>query len=461
MPYTFHNDIPYVAAASTVGYNSPAYSEKTIHQLWFSRRFAPNQTTVDGKRVEIVSTGLPNWHSGPDVFNAMVKIDGLLWAGNVEFHVRASDWYRHNHHTDSAYDSVVLHVILYDDAVVKTSKGLTVEQMVLESSHLQRIVASATDNTDITTDSMTNKNNASLLRCVNLLPQMDTCRLNIWLEQLMVQRLERKTTDIDRLLKNTMNDWDEAFYVTLMRNLGFSTNADAFEMLARRLPLKVLCHHRNDLMQLEALLFGVAGMLEEATDEYSSQLQREYQFLQHKFSLNTMDASAFKHLRMRPGNFPEVRLAQMAQILYHHDRLFSELKDAPDNKAIAKTLRCGVSDYWTTHYRFGVESPKSGKMLSVSSVQNVVINTLVPFLFCYGKHYRKDELCDKVFDILASLPAEKNSVVEHFVEAGVTVEHAGHSQAVIELFRSYCEKNECHRCEVGQKFFTIKPSDSN
>ncbi|MCQ2384422.1 MAG: DUF2851 family protein [Paludibacteraceae bacterium] len=417
----------------------PPQSERLMHYLWFGRHFAPQLTTTTGKTVEVLSTGLPNTHAGPDVFNAMVKIGGLVWAGNVEFHVSASDWWRHRHHHDHAYDSVILHVVLHDDDTVRTAMGLEVEQMILPYSPQQEAHFTAMSNEPTT------------LRCGEHLRQLDHCRLTIALEQLMVRRLERKTADIDRLLGQTMNDWDEVFYVMLMRNFGFSTNADAFEALARSLPLKTILKHRDDIEMLEAFLFGQASMLHEPQDDYSRQLRRNYDFLRTKFSLVAVEASRFKHLRMRPGNFPEIRLAQMAQLLHAHDRLFSALLGAPDLKALYRLLDTTVSPYWLTHYRFGAESVSRNKRLSKTSMDNIVINTIVPFLICYGRHTRQEQLCERALELLTTLPAEKNSVVERFATLGIQPEHAGHSQALIELYRSCCEAGDCCRCPVTPK----------
>lgn len=415
-----------------------AQSEQLMHYLWFGRHFAPTLATTTGKRVEVINTGRPNTHAGPDVFYAVVKIDDVTWAGNVEFHVCASDWWRHQHHVDHAYDSVILHVVLHDDDTVLTARGEPVEQMVLHYGQQHESTFSA-----MTPEQQT-------LRCGQQLRQLDRCRLTIALEQLMVRRLERKTADIDRLLAATMNDWDEAFYIMLMRNFGFSTNADAFEALAKSLPLKTILKHRDDIEMLEAFLFGQASMLNDPQDDYSRQLQRNYTFLRTKFSLQPVEAERFKHLRMRPSNFPEIRLAQMAQLLKTHDRLFSSLMGAADLKALYRLLECTVSPYWLRHYRFGAESVERNKRLSRSSMDNIAVNTIVPFLFCYGRHFRQEALCNHALELLTTLPAEKNSVVDRFVDLGIEPEHAGHSQALIELYRTFCEGNACCRCPVRQ-----------
>ncbi|MDO4190388.1 MAG: DUF2851 family protein [Bacteroidales bacterium] len=419
--------------------SEPACSEQLMHYLWFGRHFNPCLHTTTGKTVEVLSTGQPNHHAGPDVFNALLKIDGIVWAGNVEFHVYASDWWRHMHQLDHAYDSVILHVVLYDDDTVMTASGLTVEQLVLTHSASQE---NAYTNMD--------SNLSSCLPCRQSLPIYDRNKLVIWLEQLMIRRLERKIDTIENLLRDTMNDWDEAFYIMLMRNLGFSTNADAFEALARSLPLKTIFKHRDGIEMLEAFLFGQASMLDAPQDIYSAQLQRNYQFLRVKFSLTPIENSRFKYLRMRPCNFPEVRLAQMAQLLYQHDRLFTKFLSCANTKAIYHLFDCTVSDYWKTHYRFGKESVNRNKNISKSSVDNIIINTVVPFMFCYGKHYQQESLCERAVELLTSLPAEKNNIVKQFTDLGVAVEHAGHSQAVIEVYRSFCESHQCHLCAVGK-----------
>ena len=291
------------------------------------------------------------------------------------------------------------------------------------------------------------------LPCAGYIPQIESFHITSWLGALLSERLERKTADVFRLLDQYENDWNEVFYITLTRNFGFGVNNDIFERLAKSLPLRYIQKQRSSHSQIEALLFGQAGMLEEPGDcHYYRLLQREYRFLRHKFGLTPLDSSQFKSLRTRPVNFPYLKLAQRASIWVQYDTLFSVILDAGNVGQIKQCFRVRPSGYWETHYHFRSVSAKKDKPVGENSLCILLINTVVPVMFAYGVRNKCPEYCERAIRILETLPPEKNTVVTGFASAGIKVCHAGDSQALIQLKREYCEKKKCLYCRIGFRY---------
>ena len=348
--------------------------EQLLHYVWKHRLFAlkPQQTT-DGKAVEIIDPGLQNIHAGPDFFNAKIKIDGVLWVGNVEIHQQASDWFKHNHHQDPAYDSVILHVASQIDAAPARTNGEPIPQMELRyPSYLA-------------------SNYERLLRedrypaCHELIPQLSPFFLHSWLSSLQIERFEAKAGQILQRLEACNRDWENAFFITLARNFGFGVNADTFELWAKSVPLGAVNKHRDNLFQIEAIFFGQAGLLEELpVDAYTESMMKEYKYLRHKFELTPSSECHWRFLRMRPGNFPHIRIAQLACLYHRSQGLLSQLMEMETLKQARDLLRGGTSEYWLTHYTFGEISPSHPKTLSNSSIDLLIINTVIPFLYAYG-----------------------------------------------------------------------------
>lgn len=413
--------------------------EQFLHYVWFGKHFAPAQTTTTGLPVEIIDTGQRNTDAGPDVFNAKVKIDGTLWAGNVEFHRRSSDWIRHGHSGNRSYNSVILHVVYEADTEITRHDGQPIPQVELKFA------------SELTAAYQKLLHDNRFVRCtdtLNLVPEVET---TAWLERLLYERLEQKTQAIDTLLQQTTNDWDEAFYIVLARNFGFSTNALAFELLAKSLPLNVIGKHRSDPIQIEALLFGQAGMLEtEARDDYQARLQHEYRFLKSKFGLKPIDASLWKFLRLRPANFPTIRLSQFGNLAFRSHRLFSQIVETDNEEKLRTLFRCEPSNYWTTHYRFGETTTEHPKKLSQASIDALLINSVVPFLFCYGQRRNDTSMQQRALDLLTTLPAEHNHIVEGFAACGLAAANAADTQALIQLKRGYCDTRDCLRCRFAK-----------
>ena len=416
--------------------------EHLLQFVWKHKLFplTPLHTT-QGQTVEVIDPGLPNPDAGPDFFNAKIKIDGILWVGNVEIHVHASDWKRHHHHQDRAYDSVILHVASDIDAETFRTDGTPIPQMelhyppylldnyreLIETSHYPA--------------------------CYRLIPRLPKLLLHSWLSSLQTERFEQKTQRIQAQLTQSKGDWEQAFFLTLARNFGFGLNGDVFERWGKSIPLRALDKHRDNLFQIEALFFGQAGLLEEEiADDYYQQLQKEYLYLAHKFSLQRMEAATWRFLRTRPGNFPHVRIAQLAWLFYKENALLSRLLEAPDADAVRKILSARTSEYWETHYMFGEPSARRTKSLSASTQDLLIINTVCPFLFAYGRHRADETMPQRALAFLETLKPENNYIVRQWLQCGLEVENAGDSQALIQLKKMYCDARKCLYCRIGYEY---------
>lgn len=421
--------------------------ERLLHYVWKYRLYSPTSlVTTCGMPVEVIDPGLPNADAGPDFFNAKVKLDGTLWAGSVEIHDRASDWMLHKHDTNKAYDSVILHLTGLNDREVCRTNGEPIPQLVLAVPEAVRQNMEWLLHRDVA------------IPCLHQLHEVDALHLSHWMDALLSERLERKTQDIFRLLEQTDNDWNEVFYITLTRNFGFGVNGDAFERLAKSLPLRYIRKQRGSSSQVEALFFGQAGLLDDEVDcHYYRLLQREYRFLSHKFQLTPLDGSLFRSLRLRPGNLPHLKLAQLAALWMQHDTLFSAILEARTPGDVKAFFRVPPSDYWLTHYHFRATSAAMQKPLGESAILILLINTIVPMLFAYGQRNKLPEFCERATRLLERIPPEQNTIVSAFAQAGVPIQHAGDSQSLIQLKREYCEKKRCLFCRIG--FRLIKRSN--
>lgn len=421
--------------------------ERLLQYVWKYKMFpASSLTTTSGQHVSILDTGVQNTDAGPDFFNAKIIIDDKEWAGNVEVHLHASDWIKHGHDKDRRYDSVILHVVSNPDMAIRRTNGEIIPQLLLTVPlHIQ---ANYTYLLERERD----------IACFDQIALLDPFHLIQWQTALLSERLERKTNDIFTLLQHYMGDWNEVFYITLCRNFGFGVNSNAFELLAKSLPLKYLQKHRNNIMQVEALLFGQAGMLDEVNkDAYYKALQHEYLFLKHKFSLQPMDEILYRNLRIRPANFPHLKVAQLAALWSKYDTFFSEVLDVSNNpERLLALFRIQPSPYWEKHYNFNTLSVNKQAMIGSSALNILLINTVVPMLFAYGTRNKLPEYTERALQIIESLPPEVNSIVTSFRQAGMPVRHAGDSQALIQLKRVYCENKKCLYCRIGFKLLQKK-----
>lgn len=406
------------------------------HRLWRSE----DMVTNTGKKVRVVDPGLLNTDAGPDFFNAKIEIDGHMWVGNVEMHYRATDWKRHRHDSDKAYDSVILHVVAKDDAPVRRTNGELIPQLVLEVSP------------------QFNADYASLVGatievpCATKIKQVPHLTIVEWVEGLAFERLHGKVERIHQLLDSFNGSWEDVCYVTLARNFGFGINNDAFERLARRTPLRLLGKHSDSVLQIEALLFGQAGMLDAqkpGMDSYYNQLCTEYAFLSNKFQLTPMEKESWKLFRIRPQNFPYRRIAMLAQFIEGGFRMMNRILEAEGEKEMRALFEVELSGYWTKHYTFGKPNERATATLSRSSIDIILINTVAPLLYAYGELTGNYEMTDKAIKLLEDLRAESNSIVSHFVAYGIDCPDALTSQALVQLKREYCDARKCIYCKIG------------
>jgi hypothetical protein len=414
--------------------------ERLLHYVWKHKLYAPETlVTTEGLPVSVIDAGIWNTNAGPDFFNAKIKIGDMMWAGCVEIHDKASDWIRHCHDKDKAYDSVVLHLTTVHDMTVYRTTGEPIPQALLPVPETVRKNIDWLIYRDVS------------IPCLSRIKEIEPVQLSSWVSALLSERLERKTKDILHLVEEYDGDWNEVFYIILSRSFGFGVNNDAFERLARSLPFRYILKQRGSSSQIEAMLFGQAGMLEEETStcHYYRLLQQEYKFLRHKFGLQPLDSSLFKNLRMRPSNFPHVKLAQLAALWYHYDALFPLIRDEENLEQIKKLFCIHPSDYWTTHYHFLRTSPAAEKLLGANALHILLINVVIPMLFAFGQKNNQPEYNERAIRFLESIPAEKNTIVSTFCNAGMPAQHAGDSQALIQLKREYCEKKKCLYCRIG------------
>ena len=423
-------------------------NEQFLAYLWFQHLCNTTQCTADGQSVEIIDFGHQNPHAGPDVFNAKIKINGTLWAGNVEFHNHASDWYQHNHQTDARYDSVILHVVNDIDAQVCRTNGTPIPQLVLQfpDTILQRY--------------HTLQTTPDAIRCAAAFSRFEPVRMSAWMDRLLVERLEQKTEQITRLLERTNNSWEDTFYILLARQFGFSVNADSFEQLALSLPNNILARHRNREVQIEALLFGQSGLLQEPVDEYSRILLREYRMLKSKYRLKPMSPTRWRWLRMRPANFPTIRLAQLAALILASHALFSQILETENIKQLYALFDHPASAYWQTHYNFGQALQRPILRMSNNTLNLIIINVVVPMLFAYGYYRNQEPLQRRAMFFLEQLPPESNSLIAPLVALGAPCRSAYESQALLQLRRYYCNENRCLQCRIGNRLLATSPEVS-
>lgn len=406
------------------------------HRLWRSEDMATNT----GKKVRVVDPGLLNTDAGPDFFNAKIEIDGHMWVGNVEMHYRATDWKRHHHDSDKAYDSVILHVVAKDDAPVRRTNGELIPQLVLEVSPQFNADYASLVGTTIE------------VPCATKIKQVPHLTIVEWVEGLAFERLHGKVERIHQLLDSFNGSWEDVCYVTLARNFGFGINNDAFERLARRTPLRLLGKHSDSVLQIEALLFGQAGMLDAqkpGMDSYYNQLCTEYAFLSNKFQLTPMEKESWKLFRIRPQNFPYRRIAMLAKFIEGGFRMMNRILEAEGEKEMRALFEVELSGYWTKHYTFGKPNERATATLSRSSIDIILINTVAPLLYAYGELTGNYEMTDKAIKLLEDLRAESNSIVSHFVAYGIDCPDALTSQALVQLKREYCDARKCIYCKIG------------
>jgi hypothetical protein len=419
----------------------PGMKEEFISYLWKNKLLFPeNLQTTEGDQVQILQPGQENRDAGPDFFAARIRIGETLWVGNVEIHTRSSLWNQHGHQTDAAYDNIILHVVFEHDKEVKNSRGGQMPVLEVRGRFDSRLLENYQQL----------QASRAWVPCEKHIGQVDHMMLNNWLNRLLVERLERKSVDVLHFLEYFGNNWDQTFYFLLARNFGFKVNAGPFGLLAQRTPHKLLVRNSNNLTTLEAILFGQAGLLsEKQQDIYPRTLLAEYRHQQKMHDLKPVDSKLWKFARLRPGNFPSLRIAQFAMLMHQSGHLFRNITETKNPGDIHQQFRVKASPYWDEHYVFGKAAAKKPKYLGKEAINNIVINTVAPVLFIYGRLSMRQELCDKALSLLHETPAENNAMLRNWKTIGVSAQHAADSQALIELKKNYCTPKKCLQCPIG------------
>ena len=415
-------------------------SEDFLHFIWKQQAYTNACRTESGKTFEIIHPGEHNQDAGPDFFNARIKINGTIWAGNIEIHTKSSEWNNHKHQTDPAYNNVILHVVAEHDKEIQTENKRQPETWVMKypeeygKAWIELLQS------------------MRWIACEHLIHKVRPLDILMWMQTLAVERLEHKTAEIKADLRQGETDPDTLFFRTLSRFFGFNTNQIPFDMLGKSLKWQQIARHRNNLTRIEALLFGQAGFLAgELKDDYYNTLKREYKLLRTKFSLQPIDAQLWKFSRMRPGNFPAIRISQLSVLLYKNERFFSRILEAESLPDLEKLLETECSAYWQNHYRFGSETETKRKRLGKASKEILLINAVIPMLFLYGDIKNQQKYKDKAIHFLEDIKAENNTIIRKWSNLGIEPENALESQSLIHLKKHYCNPKKCLTCRIGQQ----------
>ncbi|TJY36380.1 DUF2851 family protein [Pontimicrobium aquaticum] len=415
--------------------------EDFLHYIWQYKKFNTLQlATTQNESLIIESVGTHNHNTGPDFFNAKLIIAKQLWAGNVEIHVNASDWYVHNHENDANYDNVILHVVWEHDTDIYRK-----DQTVIPTLELKQYISKEAL---LSFDKLFAKKQ-SWINCENDFALVNDFTIQNWLERLYFERLERKANNIELLLKPCNNSWEEVLFKMLAKNFGLKVNGEAFLSIANSFEFSVLRKQQSKQQSLEALLFGQAGLLETDVQEvYVQELQRVYKFLKTKFQLTNASVLPVQFFRLRPSNFPTIRLSQLASLYHSHSNVFSKIIEAKTVEELYVIFNVKTSSFWETHYTFSKVSKRSVKRLTKSFVNLLIINTIAPLKFSYAKYQGKNN-DDLVMGIIQQLPPEKNSIVNKYNTLKEVSQSALQSQALLQLKNEYCNKNKCLQCAIG------------
>jgi len=419
-------------------------NEAFLHFIWKFQKFTSELETTSGEQVSIYYQGTHNHDAGPDFSEARLKIGDLEWNGQVEIHLKSSDWHHHNHTDDPAYNTVVLHVVWADDRVILREDESTIPTVELKNCVDLELVSNYTKYLAQPSDILCHAH----LSSVNDLTWISN------LDRMLAHRLENKSKRILDFAKATNYDWEETAYRVLGRNFGFSLNSEAFQQLVENLPLKFISKHSSNLMQIEALVFGIGGFLEDPVDSYQEALKEEFDFLRQKYNLNdNLHRTHWKFGKMRPSNFPTVRMAQFSVILFAHQKLFSLFNQVAHVNELKKELAIKPSAYWQEHYDFGKKIKKGSNALGASSFENLTINSVAPLIAAYSVYTDQPALMEKAIGLLEELPPEKNRYTNKWAAFDRPAKSAFDSQAQITLYQDYCSKKNCLTCGIGNWIF--------
>lgn len=421
--------------------------EDFIHYIWKYKKFSfSNIKTSDGEELTILNSGDYLQKEGPDFFNAQIIIADQKWAGNIEIHVKSSDWYLHRHEKDANYNNVILHVVWIHDAPVFRKDNSEIPVFEIKNYVSQDV--------QHTYKELSTKK--SWIYCENQIKNIDSFVLANWQERLFLERLEEKAKPIQELLTETHQDWEAVLFYLLAKNFGLNTNGDAFYKIAKSLTFSLIQKESLEVIYLEALLFGQANLIPaDVEDNYPKELKDWYDYLAIKYKLNKPTLENIQFFQHRPDNFPTIRLAQLA-MLYHLQRnLFSKIISTKNLTEIQSLFDLSVNGYWKTHYNFDKPSPKKGKSLSREFINLLIINTIIPIKFAYAQNQGKESV-EILIDLLATIPAEKNNIIEKFSIFGIKSKNAFQTQALLQLKNNYCNSKKCLNCAIGLDLLKIK-----
>lgn len=421
--------------------------EYFLHYLWKHKLFnVVKLQTTNSEDVQIINSGIHNMNSGPDFFNAQLKINGQLWAGNVEIHIKSSDWYVHNHEQDSAYDNVIIHVVWEDDMPIFRNNNSSLTTLILKNYVNETLLNNYYK--------LFNKKQ-SWINCENDIKNMDTFLLNNWKERLYIERLNNKSTQILSLLKESKNDWEAVLFKMLAKNFGLKVNGDSFMDMSNSFDFSIVRKNQHNIVQLESLFFGQSGMLYKNIEEvYYIELQKEYQFLSKKYSITAIAKDTVKFFRLRPNNFPTIRLSQLANLYVLHQNLFSKLINITVVSDYYDLLKVETSKYWESHYSFTSLSSKRKKVLTKQFIDLLLINTIIPLKFVYQKYIGKLKE-EHILQLIQEIKPEKNSIIDKFNALEISSSNAFESQALLQLKNEYCTKQKCLQCAIGNSLLKV------
>jgi len=415
-------------------------TEDFLHYIWKNRLFRLPLTLISGENVEVLDVGQHNHDSGPDFFNAKIRINKTVWAGNIEVHFKTSDWFMHGHHHDLNYQNIILHVVYHHDVEVPDAEGSNIPTAEIQFP------------LNIYENYSAILQNSEWIPCGTAVRNIDPLIMNLWLDRMLAERMQVKAEDIIKNFRETKGDWKETIYRQLARNFGFKINAMPFDLLSKSIPYKYLEKHHQSLVQLEALVFGQAGFLEESMgDDYYRELKTEYDFLRKKYNLRPVAGHLWRFLRMRPANFPTIRIAQFAAMVSSNPGFPANILELDPEILRGELLALTPSVYWDSHYLFNKPSVKRKKQLGNQAVHNIIINTLIPVYFEYSRQTGKDQFRQKAIGFLETLPPESNNITRGWEESGIHVSNAFYSQSLLQLKNNYCNFKKCLFCQVGNQ----------
>ncbi|MCK0191305.1 DUF2851 family protein [Arenibacter sp. F20364] len=425
--------------------------EDLLHFIWkYKKLQLGNLTGSKNEDIQILDIGSHNLLSGPDFFNAKIQIDGQLWAGTVEMHINSSDWYAHNHELDPNYQNVILHVVWEDDCEVFRADNTVIPTLVLKDYISSTILKEY--------QKLFYHKERSFINCGSEISNISDFVVQNWLEVLYFERLERKTDLVAQLLTTFNNDWERVFFILLSKNFGLKINGEPFYEIANRLPFPVVRKIQGNALQMESLLYGFAGFLDDDTigGNYYDTLKREYAFLKAKYDFSDVPIQKPEFFKLRPSNFPTIRLSQLANLYTVHQSLFSKVINAKSVEEIYLVFNVTASEYWDNHYTFGKISKKYVKKLTRKFVDLLIINTVLPIKSSYAKHMGRD-VNEELINIISGITSESNTVISKFRTLKLQLPSAKESQAALQLYNEYCTKNKCLQCAVGHQLLNRKP----